>query len=48
MCQFALEAAEEIFRYRIVVGLALPGHTLHKAQFFELTSRLAPSLNAAS
>ena len=34
--QFTLEAAEEIFRHRIVVGLALPGHTLHKAQFFEL------------
>ena len=34
--QFTLEAAEEIFRHRIVVGLALPGHALHKAQFFEL------------
>ena len=46
--QFTLETAEEILRHRIVVGLALPGHALHKAQFFELTSRMAPSLNAAS
>ena len=36
--QFTFEAAEEIFRHRIVVRLALPGHTLHKAQFFELFS----------
>jgi len=48
MYQFALKAAEEILRHRIVVGLALPEHALHKAQFFELTSRMAPSLNAAS
>ena len=36
MYQFAFEAAEEILRHRIVVWLALPGHTLHKAQFFKL------------
>ena len=34
--QFTFEAAEEILRHRIVVRLTLPGHTLHKAQFFEL------------
>ena len=34
--QFTLKAAEEILRHRIVVRLALPGYTLHKAQFFEL------------